>query len=391
MATQYDVPFREEFETFADSVQCLEFRRHGYKSVVVHQEEPFIFYNLNDWKIEEKDRKNFLEEYSKDIFPLVSVMIPTFNRTKFFKEALESVLNQTYRNFEIVVSDDGTNDETEKLIQPYLEKYSCIKYFRNKGFNSHDNWNFLRDYNNPEAEYVNWLMDDDRFAPRKLEIMVEAYINNPDVSLVTSPRKIIDAENKFLGVLDALRLKTNVKINGDEAGRLIFMITNHSYLGVPSNVLIRKNCLRDNDLCWSEDERGFYAMVDVSTWCQLLTKGNAFWCIEPLTEVREHSGRTVHLSYAAFTIAYDRAKLLKKAWEEKVFIRTEQDFKLALNIWIADTAGVLKNACIQNCRTAEVISLEKTLVAMSQALINGYKIELPKLEYSDQDAFTKLS
>ena len=164
IATQYDIPWRHDIfsdDYFGETAQCIEFKRRGYKCVVANQIEPWLALTVENFSIDDPSRLKFLEEYSADIYPLVSVIIPTFNRPKYFKEALESVLNQTYRHFEIVISDDGTNDETEQLIQPYLEKYPCIKYFRNRGFTSHDNWNFLRAYNNPDAEYVNWLLDDD--------------------------------------------------------------------------------------------------------------------------------------------------------------------------------------------------------------------------------------
>ena len=64
--------------------------------------------------------------------PKVLIIIPTFNRPQYFSIALESVINQTYRNLKIIVSDNSTNDETEKLIQPYIERDSRIKYFHHK-------------------------------------------------------------------------------------------------------------------------------------------------------------------------------------------------------------------------------------------------------------------
>lgn len=222
-ATQYDISWRHDLfkdNFFGFAAQCVEFKRMGYKIVVANQKEPWIWIKLSDLQFDETGRKNFLEEYSADIFPLVTVIIPTFNRARFFEKALQSVLNQTYRNFEIVVSDDSTNDDTNILIQPYLEKYSCIKYFRNAGFTSHDNWNFLRAYNNSQAEYVNWLMDDDLFYPRKLEVMVEIYRNNPDVSLVTSAKDVIDANDNLIGRTQGIfgrALDRNIKIDGEQA------------------------------------------------------------------------------------------------------------------------------------------------------------------------------
>lgn len=393
-ATQYDILWRHDLfkdNFFGFAAQCVEFKKMGYKIVVANQNEPWIWFKLSDLQFDETSRRIFLDKYSTDIFPLVSVIIPTFNRAKFFKEALESVLNQTYRNFEIVVSDDSTNDDTEILIQPYLEKYPCIKYFRNKGFTSHDNWNFLRAYNNPKAEYVNWLMDDDLFYPRKLEVMVEVYRNNPDVSLVTSAKGIIDANGNFIGRTQGIfgqKLNQNIKIDGEEAGRLLFEADNS--IGEPTTVLIRKKFLRNNDLCWLDNETGWVSLVDVSTWLQLLTQGNLFWCVEPLSAYRSHAGQGTNFSYTSSLFGLNYAKYIKEAWERKIFIKTEDDFRKIVASRLFSCANTLKMAYANNYRSAEVISLERTVEAMARSLHNGCKLDLPLIEYSEQDELNKM-
>ncbi|EJR60846.1 hypothetical protein IIO_03180 [Bacillus cereus VD115] len=69
-------------------------------------------------------------EEAIDQMPLVSVLIPTYNRPHYFEKALCSVLEQTYPNIEIIIGDDSTNDETEKVLQKYLCKYSNINYIK---------------------------------------------------------------------------------------------------------------------------------------------------------------------------------------------------------------------------------------------------------------------
>lgn len=64
--------------------------------------------------------------------PLVSILIPTYNRPYYFQMALQSAINQTYKNFEIVIADDSTNDETMTLIQSYLNQYPFIRYYKNE-------------------------------------------------------------------------------------------------------------------------------------------------------------------------------------------------------------------------------------------------------------------
>ncbi len=63
--------------------------------------------------------------------PLVSILIPMYNRPQYFQMAWQSAINQTYKHFEIVIADDSTNDETMTMIQPYLSQYPFIRYYKN--------------------------------------------------------------------------------------------------------------------------------------------------------------------------------------------------------------------------------------------------------------------
>ena len=386
-ATQYDLPWRHDLFTdnfFGGQAQCVEFKRAGYKVFVGGN---WIYYSGEKFTLNDVSRKKFLKEYSKDLFPLVSVIIPTFNRPKYFKVALDSALNQTYRNIEVFISDNSTDDETERLIQDYDD--ARIKYFRNKNFDAHDNWNFARDYNNPAAEYVNWLMDDDLFLPTKLEQMVEVYRNNPDVSLVTSKRNIINAEGTVTGEVRTPFNQTT-KISGEEAGHILFSNL-ENYIGEPTTVLIRKKFLRNNDLCRHADERGFFNLVDMSTWYQLLTQGNLYFIYEALSCYRAHEEIASGWVYTPPLVAIQWAKLIKAAWDEKIFIKTEKDLRTSILGWFTFPAlRGLKLPLMNDYHGKEVETLEKYFVMMAQALSNGYKLELPPVEYSEQDAIKKM-
>lgn len=392
IATQYDIDWRHELfpnNTFGGTAQCMEFRRKGYKSVVVTQDKPWIWDRIEKILIDEIDRANFLNVYSKDIFPLVSVIIPTFNRPEYFKIALESALNQTYRNFEIFITDNSTNDDTEELMQDYLKKFSNIKYYHHKDFTASDNWNFAREYNNPDAEFVNWLLDDDMFYPKKLEIMVEVLRQNPDCSLVSSARDTIDAEGKVTGQMPNFEqykgLRTSTKLPGEEAGKLIFD-TGHNYIGEPTTPLIRKSCLRDNDLCWTDEEKGFYALVDLSTWCQLLTQGSLYYIGEmSLSAFRRHEGQATNWAGSGANFEVSWARLFKIAWERKVFIKNEQDLRFRILNWLYSADMRLLQAMQFNYHDDSFTVLEKTMTAMTEALYNGYKLNLPERAYSKND------
>ena len=223
-------------------------------------------------------------------------------------------------------------------------------------------------------------MDDDLFHPTKIEKMVEVYRTNPDVSLVTSARNFIDADGNIIGNTQNL-FGQDVKIPGEEAGRMLFPYNN--YIGEPTTVLIRKKFLRDNDLCWNEDETGFFSLVDMSTWLQLLTQGNMVRLIECLSLFRQHENQMTYDSKSWTITPAAHVKLFRDAWERKIFVTTEQDF-LTMTASLLRLCSERLSTLYANGRRDEECAkiLEKFCLALSQALSNGYKIELPTVDYS---------
>jgi len=120
---------------------------------------------------------------------LVSVIIPTYNRSYFVTEAIESVLCQTYPNIELIVVDDYSMDDTEEKLKPYKNK-GKIKYIRNeknKGISPTVNTGLLA----ANGKYIARLDDDDLFMPDKIEKQVKHFEEDPDVGMVTSGCLII--------------------------------------------------------------------------------------------------------------------------------------------------------------------------------------------------------
>ncbi len=132
--------------------------------------------------------------------PLVSILIPTYNRPHYFKIALESALAQTYSNIEIIVGDDSTNNETEKLIyRDYLHKHKHITYIRNPStLGQFHNALMLLEQSN--GEYINFLMDDDIFYNNKIEKMMFYFQKDLDqnLALITSYRTWINDDGEII-------------------------------------------------------------------------------------------------------------------------------------------------------------------------------------------------
>lgn len=106
--------------------------------------------------------------------PLVTVWIPTFNRKKLLKRALDSVLAQSYKNIDIFIVDNGSSDGTDDFVASYMNKYENIHYHRfdeNKGACAARNYAIRH----AKGSLVTGLDDDDEFLPTRITELVEAY------------------------------------------------------------------------------------------------------------------------------------------------------------------------------------------------------------------------
>ncbi len=129
---------------------------------------------------------------------MVSVIIPTYNRASYLLEAIESVLDQTYDEIEIIVVDDGSSDDTLKKLKPYQDKIKYV-YIENGGPARARNVGMKM----ARGEYIAFLDSDDLYYPYKIKLQAGFLDKHHDVALVCSELSAID-DNK---ILDELHLK----------------------------------------------------------------------------------------------------------------------------------------------------------------------------------------
>jgi glycosyltransferase involved in cell wall biosynthesis len=130
---------------------------------------------------------------STDSDPLVSVVIPAFNAEQWIRETLESVLAQTYRDFEIIVVNDGSIDDTAVIAQSYGRAVRCVNK-RNGGQSSARNMGIRL----AAGKYVAFVDADDLWEPNKLELQIELYENNPELGLVYSDAYYFEASTEHI-------------------------------------------------------------------------------------------------------------------------------------------------------------------------------------------------
>lgn len=123
--------------------------------------------------------------------PLVSVVIPVYNGGEYFPTCLESVLNQTYQNWECVINNNSSEDDTLEVANSYAKKDKRFKVFSNEEFLSQvDNWNKACTNISPDAKYMKVLGADDYLFPEHIEKMIDIMDKNPNVGICSSFRLI---------------------------------------------------------------------------------------------------------------------------------------------------------------------------------------------------------
>jgi len=131
---------------------------------------------------------------------LVSIIIPSYNNAEFIADALESVFNQTYSNFEILIVDDGSTDDTKALLAKYAASYPKkirCSYIENSGAGTARNIGLKQ----AKGEYVAYLDADDVWLPHKLETQLTVFEERPEVDLIFSNSHLVDSKGASLNKL----------------------------------------------------------------------------------------------------------------------------------------------------------------------------------------------
>ena len=137
--------------------------------------------------------------------PLVSIGIPTFNRGNSLERAIKSILNQKYKNIEILISDNNSEDNTQEICLSYQKKFKNISYNRNpKNYGAFFNWKNV--LNSSKGEYFMWLCDDDYIDENYVQTCINHFSINKELTIVSgvtySSKSNFSKKNKSYGYLN---------------------------------------------------------------------------------------------------------------------------------------------------------------------------------------------
>jgi glycosyltransferase involved in cell wall biosynthesis len=126
--------------------------------------------------------------------PAISVIIPAYNQAQYVSEAIRSVLGQTYPDFELIVIDDGSTDETPKILAKFSDPRIRVIWQPNAGLSAARNTGLRESH----AQLVTFLDADDYFLPDKLEVLSRHLERYPEVGMVVGNERLIDPYGKVI-------------------------------------------------------------------------------------------------------------------------------------------------------------------------------------------------
>lgn len=230
--------------------------------------------------------------------PLVSVVIPTYNRPEFLPGAVETVLGQTHGECEVVVVDDGSEtDYASDVVASYDDRSTPVRlvtHADNKGLSAARNSGIEA----ADGEYVAFLDDDDRWHEAKLARQVAAFDRSDDVGMVSCCVAAVSPDNDFLR-------SERSKPTGDISREIL----RKNVVGTPSRVVVSRACLDD---VGTFDE----SLPTKQDW-DLYIRIAREWRVETLQEVLCY--RTVHSSMSSDPAATERDLMtIRERYEELI-------------------------------------------------------------------------
>lgn len=233
---------------------------------------------------------------------LVSVIIPTYNRVSYLQIAIDSVLNQTYSNLELIIIDDGSTDNTREVIQRKYGERVIYIWQENQGESVARN----RGISMARGEYIAFLDSDDYWVSNKLETQV-AYLSvkgRAGVACVFSTVWLVDESGRKIEENPKGNIKSKKDISFES------LLTKNVILVPPSNVLVRTSCLQETG--------GFDPSIQYGEDKDLLLRLRAKWDFGyidvPLIFQRQHSSNqsTSILEKSIDKVFFDRIKVVRK-------------------------------------------------------------------------------
>jgi glycosyltransferase involved in cell wall biosynthesis len=228
--------------------------------------------------------------------PEVSVIIPNYNHARFLEGRIESILDQTFTNYEIIILDDASSDESVSVINRYRNHPRVTNIIINSKNSGHPILQWIRGLSVSSGQYL-WIAESDDYAsPVYLETLLHNIKSNR-TCLAYSHSFVVDEENTIIDELtynhpcfSGKRWKSDY-INNGHSEIEKYLVFRNTIPNV-SAVLFRKNCIGSA----FEESKKFSKSADWSVYIRMLLNGDISFVSEPLNYFREHADSTRNFS-----------------------------------------------------------------------------------------------
>jgi glycosyltransferase involved in cell wall biosynthesis len=243
----------------------------------------------------------------KEQRPRVTVGLPTYNGERYLAEAIRSMLDQDFGDFELLVADNASTDGTRAIIERFAAADARVRHLPSE-VNRGAAWNFNRVVGVARGEYFKWMADDDTYEPGFLRACVDVLDDARDVVLCYTQAVEIDADGEVI----ERRGPTNVADKDDVAQRFRAILLDEIYCYAVFGV-IRTGVLRSTGLIGPFTQSDRVLLAELALHGRFVERPEAFFCH------REHPGRSM------YAFADDRDRL---TWFD-----TSRDGKRTLPRW----------------------------------------------------------
>lgn len=207
--------------------------------------------------------------------PLVTVITPSYNHAKYIEEAIQSIVNQTYKNIEYFIVDDGSTDGTHELFDELKKKYPNFTFEKNVENRGHIR--FSETVDKSKGKYICWLSSDDWFLPEKIEKQVELFERlSDDYGVVYS-----GGLRYFMDTQEYHEPKTNKSM---KRGYILKELLTEPFFIYPITPMIKRDCF--NYYRFSEK----YKAEGEAIFFKIAMRYKFDYIDEPLVVMRDHSG-----------------------------------------------------------------------------------------------------
>lgn len=201
----------------------------------------------------------------KENVPQVSVCIPAYNNEAYILDTINSVLAQTFVDFELVIIDDCSKDGTAAVVESVSDPR--VRLVRNeKNLGMAGNWN--RCIEEAKAPFVKVLCADDILYPQSLELEAKALLENPDINLVSSDTALVNLQGEQVGAFK--RWPKKGRMDGRGLAKISLLFNN--FFGAPCNNMFRRNAA----VAVGGFDKNFPYILDFDLWLRLACTGDVY-------------------------------------------------------------------------------------------------------------------